>query len=30
MGKVGVAAGACLVLLGLGLVGQRLGRPAPG
>lgn len=30
IGKVGVAAGAGLVLLGLGLVGQRLGRRAPG
>jgi uncharacterized membrane protein YfcA len=30
VGKVGVAAGAGLVLLGLGLVGQRLGRRAPG
>jgi hypothetical protein len=29
IGKVGVAAGAGLVLLGLGVVGQRLGRPAP-
>ena len=29
IGKVGVAAGAGLVLLGLGLVGQRLGQPAP-
>ncbi|HEX5524340.1 MAG TPA: sulfite exporter TauE/SafE family protein [Pedococcus sp.] len=29
IGKVGVAAGAGLVLLGLGMVGQRLGRPAP-
>ena len=29
IGKVGVAAGAGLVLLGLGVVGQRLGRSAP-